>query len=285
VYDIDRSGILFLKSPVSDTVPLVLDSPHSGTTYPDDFDHVSDFTVLRRAEDTFVHELYDCAPRHGAILMGAHFPRSYVDVNRSLEEIDLSMIDGEWDGPAAQSEKADAGIGLIWRVNQNNENLYSRKLTIQEVRHRIQTYWQAYHNTLRDSLEETHKKFGKYVHINCHSMPEISNESSKEGPGVRRAEFVLGDRHGSTCDPALTQTAKSVLEELGYEVKVNDPYAGVELVKAYSNPTENRHSLQVEIRRDLYMEEATLGKNANFGKLQKDLETLVKALADFSLSL
>lgn len=285
MHDIDRSGILFLNTPVSNSVPLVLDSPHSGTSYPDDFDHVSDFTVLRRAEDTYVHELYECAPRYGAILMGAHFPRSYIDVNRSLEEIDLSMIEGNWEGPVIESEKAEAGIGLIWRVNQNNEDLYNRKLSLEEVRYRIQTYWQAYHDTLKKSLEETHAQFGKYVHINCHSMPEISNESSKEGPGVRRAEFVLGDRHGTTCDPALTRTTKTVLEELGYEVKVNDPYAGVELVKAYSNPSENRHSLQVEIRRDLYMDEATLGKNDNFSKLQKDLETLTATLAEFSKSL
>ncbi|MCG8490336.1 MAG: N-formylglutamate amidohydrolase, partial [Sneathiellales bacterium] len=106
-----------------------------------------------------------------------------------------------------------------------------------------------------------------------------------EGPGVRRAEFVLGDRHGTTCDPELTRATKNILEDLGYEVKVNDPYAGVELVKAYSNPVSNRHSLQVEIRRDLYMEEESLGKNSNFEKLQNDLETLVAGLSDFSTSL
>ncbi len=280
--DTDRPGILFVRMPTTDPAPLVMDSPHSGTSYPDDFNHISDFMVLRRAEDTYIHELYADAPDHGALLMGAHFPRSYIDVNRGLDEIDTSLIDGVWDGPVSDSEKAAAGIGLIWRVNQLNENIYDRKLPVAETRHRIETYWQAYHNTLQEALNETRENFGKVIHINCHSMPEISNESSKEGPGVRRPEFCLGDRRGKTCSPELTRFAQATLNDLGYEVAVNEPYAGVELVRAYSDPADNRHSLQVEIRRDLYMDEESLERSNNFNTLKSDLSNFTKKLSAFS---
>ncbi len=259
-----------------------MDSPHSGTSYPDDFDHISDFMVLRRAEDTYIHELYADAPDHGVLLMGAHFPRSYIDVNRGLDEIDTSLIDGDWDGPVSDSEKAAAGIGLIWRVNQLNENIYDRKLSAKETRHRIETYWQAYHTTLQQALNETRESFGKVIHINCHSMPEISNESSKEGPGVRRPEFCLGDRRGITCSPELTRFAQMTLSDLGYEVAVNEPYAGVELVRAYSDPPDNRHSLQVEIRRDLYMDEESLERSQDFNRLKSALSSFTEKLAAFS---
>lgn len=283
--DITKPGILFLSAPKITPIPLVLDSPHSGTTYPDDFNNVSDFQVLRRAEDTYVHELYASAPDLGATLMGAEFPRSYIDVNRGLDEIDTSIIDGHWEGPLSDSEKAAAGIGLIWRVNQENDNIYDRLLSVDEVKKRIAGYWQPYHDCLKSALEQTHAQFGKVIHIDCHSMPEISNESSKEGPGVQRPQICLGDRRGTTCDPKVVECAKSTLESLGYQVAVNEPYAGVELVRAYSNPADNRHSIQIEIRRDLYMNEKTLEKSSNFSKVQKDFAKLVTEMGKVALAL
>lgn len=283
--DINKPGVLFLKTPTVTAVPLVLDSPHSGTTYPDDFNHVSDFQVLRRAEDTYIHELYADAPDCGATLMAAEFPRSYIDVNRGLNEIDTSIIDGAWNGVVSDSEKAAMGIGLIWRVNQLNDNIYDRKLSLDEVRNRIENYWKPYHQCLKSTLDEVHREFGKYIHINCHSMPEMSNESSKEGPGVQRPEFCLGDRRGTTCDPKVVEVTKATLEGLGHQVSVNEPYAGVELVRAYSNPADNRHSLQIEIRRDLYMNEKTFEKSDRFDQIQKDFGILAQALAKLTSDL
>jgi len=283
--DVNRSSALYVAEPKNKQVPLVLDSPHSGTDYPENFGYACDFKVLRRGEDTYIHELYGNAPDQGAKLMAANFPRSYIDVNRGLKEIDTSMIDGVWDGETSDSEKAAAGIGLIWRVNQEDNNIYDRQLPVNEIKNRIDNYWQPYHNYLQATLNDVHSSFGKVVHINCHSMPKVSNESSKEGPGVVRPEFCLGDRYGTTCDPALTAITKATLEELGYEVAVNEPYAGVELVRAYSNPSDARHSLQVEIRRDLYMDEKTFEKSNNFNKLKSDLDVLVERLAAFSADL
>ncbi len=50
-------GVLFRADPKTAEVPLVFDSPHSGTDYPEDFDHTCPRHVLRTAEDTYVHEL------------------------------------------------------------------------------------------------------------------------------------------------------------------------------------------------------------------------------------
>ena len=57
------------------TTALVLDSPHSGTTYPADFRAACDLSTLRRAEDTHVEKLYAFAPALGAAWVEAHFPR------------------------------------------------------------------------------------------------------------------------------------------------------------------------------------------------------------------
>ena len=77
---------------------LVFDSPHSGTAYPADFAHCCGTDALRTAEDTHVEKLYAFAPSLGIAWVEALFPRSYLDANRGLGEIDVGMIDGRWDG-------------------------------------------------------------------------------------------------------------------------------------------------------------------------------------------
>jgi N-formylglutamate amidohydrolase len=97
-----------------------------------------------------------------------------------------------------------------------------------------------------------------------------------------RADFILGDRDGTTCDPDFTRYVAGFLKSLGYRVKLNDPYKGVELVRRYSNPARGLHSLQLEIHRGLYMNEDTLEKHEGFGRLQAHLTELVSRLAAYA---
>ena len=129
-------------------------------------------------------------------------------------------------------------------------------------------------------LDAAHAKFGRVLHINCHSMNPVSGTMGEGGAGRPRADIVLGDRDGSSCDPALTGFVRDFFAGCGYEVKVNDPFKGVELVRAYSDPAAGRHSLQIEINKRLYMDEATLLPNAGFAA-SAQLVRLVDALVDF----
>ena len=58
----------------------------------------------------------------------------------------------------------------------------------------------------------------------------------------------------------------------------------VELVRAFSNPALRRHSLQLEINKSQYMNEATRSKHDGFAVLQKNLLTLVDAVLGFAAS-
>jgi N-formylglutamate deformylase len=273
----------FLKTdPPATRVPVVLDSPHSGTAYPEDFRPAVPRSRLRQAEDAFVDELYACGPRLGAVLIAARFPRSYIDPNRSLLDVDTSLLDAPWLGPVAPSRKTQLGIGLVWRVLDTGEPIYDRKLSVDELRRRITEYHQPYQKAVKDALDATHRHFGAVWHVNCHSMPALSSAISEEGPGKPRADFVLGDRDGTTCDPDFTAFVARLLSEQGYDVKVNDPYKGVELVRAFSDPAAGRHSLQIEVNRRLYMDERTGEKTAGFARLARDIERLVRGVCDYA---
>jgi N-formylglutamate deformylase len=266
--------------PEGEPIALVLDSPHSGEWYPPDFDHWPPREVVRRAEDTHVARLWQAAPSLGATLIEARFPRAYIDVNRSLADVDTALLADAWPGPVSPSRKTEQGIGLVWRLARDGMPMYARKLTSAELRARIDRYWRPYHLALDEALDARHRRFGAVWHVNCHSMPAVG-DALADDPGRERADFVLGDRDGTTCEPALTALVADTARVLGYSVAINDPYKGVEIVRRHGRPAENRHSLQIEVKRTLYMDEETLVPAEGYERLQRDLTQLARVLADY----
>src|ERR1700757_357663 len=153
-------GVLWRRDPQAAELPLVFDSPHSGTSYPEDFRFSCPFDVLRTAEDTYVDELYGAAPELGATLIGAVFPRSYLDPNRSVDDLDSALIDGTWTSPLAPSHKTRSGLGLVRRVAKSGIPIYDRKLGVDEVRARLERYHAPYHRVLDETCERVHRRFG-----------------------------------------------------------------------------------------------------------------------------
>ena len=265
------------------TSALVLDSPHGGTDYPSDFGHACALQTLRRAEDTHVDWLYDFAPELGASLLCATFPRSYLDANRALDEIDLELIEGPWPLEISQSAKVRIGKGLIWRLTDNGEAIYRRKLGVDEVLRRIEQCWRPYHAALASTIAQVHRQHGHCIHINCHSMPSVAGSHGTAKEGTVYPDFVVGDRDGTTAWPGLTEWVAGFLRERGYDAAINDPYKGVELVRRYSNPAEGRHSIQLEINRKLYMDEASFELHDGSAALKKVLKDLVVQVQQVTL--
>ena len=267
---------------LSGSSALVLDSPHSGVIYPADFQYTCETAILRRAEDTHVEKLYDFAPGLGAHWIEAKFPRSYLDANRNTTELDVSLLDRPWPDPVATDpvvlSKVRLGKGLIWRTTDDGLPIYQRSLSVEEVMHRIEHCWKPYHAAVAEAIDAAHAAHGYSLHVNCHSMPAIASSHATDFPGEKHADFVVGDRDGSTASPALSQRICAHLTALGYSVAYNHPYKGVELVRRYSDPAAHRHSIQLEINRKLYMNEETLELTAGFDPLKAHLQSLVKML-------
>jgi N-formylglutamate deformylase len=269
-----------LSGPTAPAVPLVCDSPHSGTQYPEDFRPAVPRELLRRGEDTHVEALWEAVPAVGGTLVAAHFPRTYIDPNRTLEDLDPELFAEPWPEPLAPSEKTRLGFGLIWR-KMGQEAIYDRPLSVAEVRNRIDSYYRPYHAALGEAIERSAAQFGGVWHLNLHSMPSNAYERLGIVSPHPLADFVLGDRDGTTCEPALVDLVERELRACGYTVARNDPYKGVQLIARIGQPQRNRHSLQIEIRRPLYMDEATRERNAGFAQVQKDLAGVTAALAAY----
>ena len=261
--------------------PLVFDSPHSGTIYPDDFGTACDPLLLAGAEDTLVDDLFDSVPANGSVLLKALFPRSYIDVNRAENDIDEDLLSKPWPLPVARDGRAAVGYGLVRRLIRPGFPIYDRTLGIAEIQHRIETYYRPYHRALQHLLDEAYARHGRVWHINCHSMPSSSAYTS-DGAVFRplsgnQVDFVLGTRDGTTCSGDFTREVKSFLRRRGYRVSINNPYKGMDILRRYADPVHGRHSLQIEISKALYLNEMTNKPSTGY----KDLKNTITALVSF----
>ena len=272
-----------LRLPETTAVPLICDSPHSGTLYPEDFGYALPFERLRAGEDTDVHVLWEALPSVGATLLAANFPRSYVDPNREVEDIDASMLDAPWPTSLVPSEKTRLGIGLIWRDAGKNgkDPIYARKLGVSEVKSRVDRYHSPYHAAMREQIEAAYSRFGAVWHLNLHSMPADSYEGLQIKSDHPLADVVLGDRDGTTAAPEFTAIVADAFRRRGFSVAINDPFKGVALIARLGRPAEHRHSLQVELHRGLYMDEKTRARSADFAKLQSALAAVSADIATY----
>ena len=258
--------------------PLVFASPHSGRHYPPDMGASARLgkTAIRSSEDALVDQLIERAPRHGCAVLVATYARAYVDVNREAYELDAAMFEDEVPEFArARTARVAAGLGSIARLVAEGREIYDRKLTFAEAAGRIEAVHQPYHQALRRLLDEARSANGAAILIDWHSMPGAASRGSSR----RHVDMVLGDRFGSTCSPALTDTVERALVGMGYVVARNAPYAGGYTTEVYGRPVEGIHALQIEISRSLYLDEGSLSPKPGFERLAGDLERVFETLA------
>lgn len=272
---------LKLRRPRKQTLPVVVDSPHSGRRYPPHFlSRIRlDARAVRKSEDCFVDRICDGVVPMGVPLLAALFPRAYLDVNREPLELDPAMFEDPLpERTNTQSLRVRAGLGTIARVVGDGSEIYKHKLSFaNDVAWRLSHLHHAYHQALAELLDHTHARFGRVLLINCHSMPSPLPAGGQ--PGQNGAiDIVLGDRFGHSCAPALLSEAEAFLRAAGYRITRNMPYAGGYICENYGRPALGRNVLQIEISRGLYMDEANYAPHQGMAKVAADFCALTARL-------
>ena len=268
-----------ILEPVEWRGPVAFNSPHSGNIYPETFLAASrlDLMTLRRSEDCFVDELLAGIVARGNPVMRAYFPRCFIDVNREPYELDPRMFDGRLPPFAnTRSMRVAGGLGTLARVVADAQEIYTRRLPVEEALRRIEWLYKPYHRALRKLITQIHRDFGTAVLVDCHSMPSAAGPKDDRP----RADVVIGDRYGTSCLSLISDVVEETLRGLGYTVSRNKPYAGGFITEHYGNPNAGLHAVQVEINRALYMDERRLERNAGFPAVAHDMETVSDRLND-----
>jgi len=259
-------------------IPFVFCSPHSGRDYPQAFLAATRLSgdSIRRSEDLFVDQLFECVPALGAPLIRARFPRAFLDVNREPYELDPQMFSEPLpDYVNVASVRVTGGLGTIPRIVAENEEIYRKRLSVAEAFARIETIYQPFHALLEERLRATRERFGMAILVDCHSMPS----SVRALPGGRRPDMVLGDRYGTSAGARLVTIATGRLTRLGYDVARNKPYAGGYITERYGRPAIAQHAIQIEINRGLYADERSYRPHAGLPILAGRLAEFVAGFA------
>lgn len=270
-----------VRAPAGAVAPVVFDSPHSGFTWPADFMPTAPADAVRSTWDAHVERLFEGAPSAGATLLAATFPRAYIDVNRAVSDLDPALIDGPWSGPLDPTDYSRRGMGLIRRDALPGVPMYAAPLAVAAVRARIDASYRPYRARLSAVIEELHSMHGVVWHVNCHSMKSRGNAMNVDA-GATRPDLVISDRRGTTAEPGLAARIVGWFTLRGYRVQVNDPYQGGDLVRTFGDPARGRSSVQIEINRALYMDEATTEPHAGFAPLQEDLTAFAAVFAQWA---
>ena len=272
-----------LTMPDVRTTSVVFASPHSGRDYSWSFVRRSnlDERVLRSSEDAFVDKLFDAAPRHGAPLLTATAPRAWIDVNRSAEELDPALIEGV--KRTAHNPRVASGLGVVPRVVANGRAIYRGKITRKEAMTRIEEFWKPWHLALNTLMDDSAALFGEAILIDCHSMPHEAIESISHPRGAR-PEIVLGDRFGAAAGSDVVDRIEAALTSAGLRVARNAPFAGAFVTQNYGRPAQNRHVVQVEIDRSLYMNEQLIRPNNNFKAFKALIDRVVADITEIGQS-
>jgi len=262
------------------STPVVLSVPHAGTAVANLGGPIDPAMDLRCDADFAVDELYGVhqaavpAMLPAGSFVVATLSRFVCDLNRHPDDVSPDVVPGH---PAPRNQD---GRGFLWKVNTSGTPVLTRPLALGEWEARRAIH-DAYYGAIAEALRRAKERFGFAVLLDGHSMPSVGRAQHRD-PGRERADVVPGDRDGTSCSPALSRLVGEHFRNAGYSVAFNEPYKGGFITAHHGRPGDDIHAIQIELRRDLYMNEATFALRPDgFPRLSAHLRALLTALQAF----
>jgi N-formylglutamate deformylase len=260
------------------TTPVVLSVPHAGIATTGFADELAAGLDVRCDADLLVDGLYQVAEGDrgawGGPYVVATLSRFVCDMNRDPDDVSRLAV------PEHPRPGNADGRGFVWTVTTDGSPALARPLSLAawEARRLVHA---TYHAAITAALTAAKRQFGFAVLVDGHSMPSVGRTGHKD-TGRTRADVVPGDRDGTSCSPALSEAVRRHFEADGFTVAFNNPYRGGFITSHHGRPHEGIHAIQIELRRDLYMNETTFApKPEGFARLQRSLADLLGQLDHF----
>jgi len=277
----DRMDTYSLTLPQTKPNGVLVEVPHAGLRIPSELEGLVNAPIeaRRRDADLYVDELFADSPRVGATLLSAHLSRYIVDLNRGPEDIDGLTVANH------PRSKRSRPRGVVWRMSTLGKPVIAEPLSRDEFETRLSRYYWPYHRELDRQIQIQRERFGQAIVVAAHSMPSYG-PSRRGGASERRADIVPGTRGMTSANRDYIDLVETHFRDAGLTVAHDTPYEGGWTTGHYGKPAINQHVIQIEINRDLYLDERTHErKRATWPELQKTLISLVEALGHFQNSI
>ncbi|NUN05000.1 MAG: N-formylglutamate amidohydrolase [Bdellovibrio sp.] len=238
----------------SNDIPLIVTIPHSGEKVPPQTPWLKALPeeVLMCDVDRYVDFLYEPSLQRLQIpYVKTEWHRYAADLNRIPEDVDASSVVGNAN-PAGMH-----GRGFHWVITTYKQQLMTEPMSLQAHNELVELIYNPFHEGIRKLYADLHEKgHTKTFHIDAHSMPSVGTSEHRD-PGERRADIVVSDSKGKSCDPRFKDLVITAYVTAGFKVGYNWPYFGGRVTEQYGVPARDQHTLQVEMNRALYMDEKT----------------------------
>jgi N-formylglutamate amidohydrolase len=270
-------GALATRTATDPTSPLVVSVPHAGLRTAGFERTLNPELDVRCDADLFVDRLYRIGESDAPeVSIVARTSRFVCDMNRDPDDVSVGAV------PEHPAPRNSDGRGFIWAITTTGVPTLLRPLSLDEWRERTAIH-AAYHDAVTRALARARERFGYAILLDGHSMPSRGRSGHKD-PGRARADVVPGDRDGTSCAPALMAHVTRHFETAGLRVVPNDPYKGGFITTHHGRPADRIHAIQIELRRDLYMNEDRFEiVEPAFSKLRATLDALVASLRTLHL--
>ena len=223
------------------STPLVISFPHVGTLIPPDQQARYTPRALQ-VEDTdwFLDRLYTFAGEMGATLIVPRHSRYLVDLNR--DSSNAPMYPGQNNTELCPTRHFTSE--LIYLEGQAPDDA--------EIERRVATYWQPYHDALRDAVAQRRAVHGHAVLFDAHSI-RSTLPWLFEGT---LPHMNIGTAGGASCAPALGAAVAALLAaQQDYSHVINGRFKGGHITRHFGSPKHDVHAVQLEMCWCAYMDE------------------------------
>jgi N-formylglutamate deformylase len=248
-------------------VPLLISMPHNGEKIPADIAKVMTDKGLEVTDtDWYMDRLYAFAEKLGAYILIPEYNRYVVDLNRDPDGVDLY--------PGANSTELCPTTSFDLSPLYKNNSAPNGE----QISQRVIDYWQPYHQILASTLQSLRQEFGQAVLLEAHS---IRSEVPRFFEG-QLPDFNFGSSDGKSCSAALVEAIIDV-DYAPYSMVCNGRFKGGYITRAYGQPKDNIHAIQLELSQRTYMHEQAMTYHEEFAQqVQPKLKAMVEVLIDFA---
>lgn len=222
------------------TAPILISIPHAGTHLtPEVASGLSDAALPLSDTDWHIPKLYDFARALGASILVGQYSRFVIDLNRPSDDKPLYTT---------------ATTGLYPDTLFDGRATFKPGLTPTDAQRQqyLDEIWQPYHQKIQSELARMKQEFGYALLFDAHSIASVIPRLF-DG---QLPDLNLGTNSGESCAPALSEILeKTCQQQTRFTHVLNGRFKGGYITRAYGQPENDVHAVQLELAQVNYMEE------------------------------
>jgi len=247
--------------------PLLLHVPHASCLIPP-----ADRADFLLGDDELATESLRLVDAHTDALFGADvWPGAVLAAKVSRLVVDVERFADDAREPCAR-----VGMGATYVRTAAGRPL--RDLSPAHREALLESYYAPHHAAADRLAGERLARTGRCLVLDAHSYPTVPLPTEVVAD---RPEIGLGT-DGRHTRPELRDLAAAFFRARGYQVAVDAPFTGAFVPNACFGRDARCQAIMVEVRRDLYMDEATGARHAGFARVRADLVAFHACLAEFA---